>query len=72
MGEELNTIYLTVGIITSFLYIASEMIAWSKCSSNSVTQIIYHNFVCTVEPDPSTQPIIVKVDDLEMACICNK
>lgn len=72
MGDELNTISLVTGIVASFLYIASEMIAWSQCSSNSVSQFIYHNCVCSGDPDPPTPPVIVVVDDVEMACICNK
>ena len=76
MGEELNTVSLSIGITASVLYIASELLAWSKCDSNSVSQFIFHNFVCTVEreePPPTPPPVIVEVrDDLDMVCICNK
>ena len=75
MGEELNVISLAVGITASVLYITSELLAWSHCDSNSVSQFILHNFVCSVEiEEPPPPPVIVQVvrDELDMVCICNK
>lgn len=67
MGQELNEISLAIGITASVLYITSEIIAWSKCKSNSVSQFILHNFVCSVEEEEPAPP----VSDVEMVCVCD-
>lgn len=51
--DELNNIYLLTGIILAILLIISEILGWSKCKANSLTQL-YCSFTC--HNNTETQP----------------
>ncbi len=56
--DELNNTYLFTSIILTILLISSELLAWSKCDANAITQL-YKCFQCNNHPDIPVLPIVV-------------
>ena len=54
MSEDLNTLSLYIGIVAAALFIIDEVMSWSPCKSNGVTQFIYYNCLCIKKSDDNT------------------
>lgn len=42
--DDLNNIYLVTSIVLSVLLIISELMGWSKCEPNAISQWLYKTF----------------------------
>lgn len=49
-----NTLYLWTGIVLAVLLITSEIIGWTKCVSNSITEYLYIKLMCKTNTRPIT------------------
>ena len=53
MSDLLDKVYLGAGIVLAILLIISEILGWTRCVSNSITEYLYRKFLCgtTVSPE---------------------
>ena len=63
LEEEVSLITMS---ILSILLIISELLAWSSCKPNSITEYLYSKLACSVEPDQDDNTVATQTPSLQM------